>query len=222
MNDEDGYEDETYDDSPQSARQRAEAFVRTAVLFECGLALVAIGLGWLFDIPAWISQSGESGNPGLIAGMVGLGIVGTIPLLGFFFWLEWSESNLLGDLREVVESKVVPLFREATVLELGLISLAAGVGEEALFRGFLQTALQAGLGADAGPVLPILLASLIFGLAHYISHEYMVLTTLMGVYMGVWFWWTGDLIVPMVIHFLYDWFALTYMKYNTEPVADES
>lgn len=221
VDDEDQYDDETYDDSPQTARQRAEAFVRTAVLFECGLVLVAIGLGWLFEVPAWVSASWESGDPLSIAGMVSLGILGTLPLLGFFFWLEWDRSNILGDLREVVERRIVPLFREATVLELGLISLAAGIGEEALFRGFLQTAIQMGLGEDAGPLLPILLSSLLFGLVHYISKEYVILTTLMGLYLGTWFWWTGDLIVPIIIHFLYDWFALTYMKYNATPVAEK-
>ncbi len=220
------YDDEDdYDFDPTSAqarltpRERSESFIRTTVLVESGLAFVAVGLGWLLDVPPWISASWQSESVWAVLRAIGLGTVATIPLLAVFLWLQYSRIESLNDLQELIQKQIVPLFSKATFLELGLISLAAGLGEEALFRGVIQTYLQKLMGVDGGPAIPILLASLLFGLVHFVSREYLLLSTLMGLYLGLWFWWTEDLIVPIVIHTLYDWFALVYLQ-RTVPVSE--
>lgn len=203
-----------------TARERAESFIRTAVLFESALAFVAVALGWMLDVPAWVSASGENGSVLAVLGAIGLGTVATLPLLVAFLALQYSSIPSMEELQEFMERQIVPLFREASVVELGLISLAAGLGEEALFRGVVQGYLQTLMGTDASPVVPILISSLLFGLAHYVTKEYLLISALMGAYLGLWFWWTGDLIVPIVIHALYDWFALIYLR-QMAPTTDQ-
>ena len=81
-----------------------------------------------------------------------------------------------------------------------MVSLAAGVGEEVLFRGFLQAWFEARLGAVGG----LLAASILFGAAHPITAGYVAIAALMGAYLGALWQWTGNLLVPIVTHALYD------------------
>jgi len=213
FDDDDQYDfEDPYDDSDLSPREIAESFIRTAVLFESALAIIAVGLGWFLGQPPWVSTSWESGSGVAILLAIGLGTLATLPLIAVFYWLQNTSLGSLDELQQLMEEQIVPLFREATWLELGLISLAAGLGEEALFRGVLQSYLQSLMSLDHGPALPILLVSLLFGLVHFITKEYLLLATIMSIYLGIWFWWTGDIIVPIITHTLYDWFALMYLK----------
>ncbi len=222
FDDEDDYDYEDPVGPEMTARERAEGFIRTAVLFESALAFVAVGLGWLVGVAPWISTSWDTGTAAAIFASIGTGALATLPLLAAFMWLQYAEIDSLNELQEFMDRQIVPLFREATLLELGLISLAAGLGEEALFRGVIQTYLQQLMGADAGPAVPILLTSLLFGVVHYVSREYFIITAIMGAYLGIWFYYTGDIIVPIVIHTLYDWFALAYLKKMTPEMEAES
>jgi uncharacterized protein len=102
-----------------------------------------------------------------------------------------------------------------------LISLSAGVGEEMLFRGVLQASLSAWLGVAWG----LGLASVLFGLLHPISIAYMVITGILGLYLGAVYAglvgmrvgpnWIGieggNLLTVMVTHALYDFGALGYL-----------
>jgi len=222
FDDEDDYDYEDPFGPEMTARERAEGFIRTAVLFESALAFVAVGLGWLVDVAPWISASWDTGHVLSVLGAIGLGAVATLPMLVAFMILQYSNIEAIGELQEYMDRQIVPLFREATLLELGMISLAAGLGEEALFRGVIQTYLHQLMGPDAGPAVPILLTSLLFGLVHYVTREYFIISAVMGAYLGLWFYYTGDIIVPIVIHTLYDWFALAYMKKYAPELEDES
>ncbi|PQO27968.1 hypothetical protein C5Y96_16445 [Blastopirellula marina] len=212
FDDEDDYDYEDPLGPEMTARERAEGFIRTAVLFESALAFVAVGLGWLVDVAPWISASWDTGHAAAVLGAIGVGALATLPLLAAFMVLQYSNFQSLNELQEYMDRQIVPLFREATLFELGMISLAAGLGEEALFRGVIQTYLHQLMGPDAGPAVPILLTSLLFGLVHYVTREYFIISAIMGAYLGLWFYYTGDIIVPIVTHTLYDWFALAYMK----------
>lgn len=98
------------------------------------------------------------------------------------------------------------LFEHARPGAVVLVSLLAGVGEELLFRGVVQ----AGLVSPLTPFGAILIASVLFGAAHAVSLSYWVLATLMGIYLGLLYHWTGNLLVPIVVHALYDWVAIHF------------
>lgn len=101
---------------------------------------------------------------------------------------------------------VAVLFRRTRPGAVVLVSALAGIGEELLFRGVIQ----AGLVAWLTPASGIVIASLLFGLAHAVSFSYLVLATLMGLYLGLLYHWTGNLLVPILVHALYDWVAIRY------------
>ena len=82
--------------------------------------------------------------------------------------------------------------------------LTAGVGEEVLFRGFLQGALGQWLGTGPGLVL----ASVVFGAAHPVTPAYVLIASVIGVYLGGLWLVSGNLLVPMLAHGLYDFVAL--------------
>jgi len=66
-------------------------------------------------------------------------------------------------------------------LQLLVISALAGIGEEALFRGVVQAAIGQWSGL---PWLGLLVASVLFGLAHMITATYAVVAALIGAYLG--------------------------------------
>ncbi|MGY8769192.1 MAG: CPBP family intramembrane glutamic endopeptidase [Pirellulales bacterium] len=197
-------------------RQISERFVQTAVIFEGLLVVVAIFLGWVSQTTIWVSPSSDTASLLEIAKAISWGGIATVPMVLLLHFLEHEDNHLFTDLRQLMQSQIVPLFCKASIWELAVIALAAGVGEEALFRGLLQPWFIALIGSGSSPMFGILLASILFGLVHYVTMEYAILATVMGLYFGLLFWMSGDLIVPITVHFLYDWYALVYLrnKYN--------
>jgi membrane protease YdiL (CAAX protease family) len=195
-------------DSPADQRRNITAI---AFAFEGGLGILALTFGlWLDHWPlpgveltaeAWPAQQTA----------VLWGIAATVPML-LGMWL--GDRFAFGPLLEVkrdVERLVVPMFANCSILDLALISLAAGFGEEMLFRGLLQSGLAEWLRPPLGPWVAVLAASFAFGLVHMVSTAYAVLATLIGVYLGVLLLCSGNLLTPVVAHGLYDFIALLYL-----------
>lgn len=88
-----------------------------------------------------------------------------------------------------------------------LISIGAGVGEEALFRGGLQTLLIDYLGPLAG----ILIASALFAVVHLSKPPIMGIIFAIGLLFGTIYYATGSLVLVMIAHAVYDVFALHYL-----------
>lgn len=101
-----------------------------------------------------------------------------------------------------------------------LVSLTAGVCEEILYRGFVTQYFSGSLGAaiSLGTVGAWLTASLFFGLAHaYQGVTGIVRSGLGGLLLGVIAILSGGLLIPIVLHFLFDLQLLWVYR----PVADE-
>lgn len=174
--------------------------VRLAVVFEGGLIVLAWGLGWLLGFPPfdqlYLSWQG-----------IIWGVVATFPpLLGAWWCAHIKWGPFLRLMREL-EGKIVPLFSDCSYFELAVISLLAGLGEESLFRGVIQTALVDWLGAWGA----LLAASTLFGLGHLITPTYAVLAGLLGLYLGELLLSYDNLLVVIVVHALYDFVALIYL-----------
>lgn len=168
--------------------------------FEGGLLLLAMLLGWLFDLPlASLTQPTWQGT--------WQGLLAILPMLLLLLATTHLPVGPLRRIREILEESFLPLFRESRFPDLVLVTLLAGLGEEWLFRGVLQ----AGLAAWMNPWLAVALASLLFGLAHAITPAYAVLAGLIGVYFGAIFLITGDLYVVVFAHAVYDLIALEYL-----------
>lgn len=88
-----------------------------------------------------------------------------------------------------------------------LVSLSAGVCEEILYRGFVTQYLSGSLGAtlSLGTVGAWLTASLFFGWAHaYQGVTGIVRSGLGGLLLGAIAILSGGLLIPIVLHFVFD------------------
>jgi membrane protease YdiL (CAAX protease family) len=182
--------------------------VALIILFEGALLPIAWFLSWLFSLPLKLS-------PGAAA--ISLGIAATLPMWGLLRWARNSNAAVLRELFQWVESNLLPLFREASSWQLATVAVLAGLGEELLFRGVVQQGLQAWLGPWTG----LLLASLLFGLAHWVSRAYLAFALVMGLYLGLLYWISGDLLVPVIVHGLYDFVALRMLLGPASPVRTD-
>lgn len=118
----------------------------------------------------------------------------------------------LADLRRQVEVVVGELFGKASWRGIAAVAIAAGAGEELLFRGALQPLFERWWGPAAG----LAAASLLFGLVHAVSAAYFVFATIVGLYLGWLAWWFDDLVAPIAVHAIYDWAALaTVLRWNS-------
>jgi len=174
-----------------------------ALVFEGGLAVLACLLAWLFGLKhPPLTQIPY--DPRAIL----WGVAATFPLLAGLWLSTRYPIGPLKDLKRVVQELIVPMFRRATLLDFALVSLVAGVGEEMLFRGFVQEGLTQLSGNEW---LALGLASVLFGLAHPITATYAVLAVLIGAYLGLLWLLSGNLLAPMITHALYDFGALVYL-----------
>ncbi len=208
------------EDQPESSR----GITRLTLLVEFGLAAAALILGGLFGkLPLDqldLSQSAVRKN--LLA--IALGVVATLPMLAILPYTQRSQFPPIVRLRKLVDDFIAPLFAGTTILQLALISFAAGVGEELFFRAFLQQSLAVGIGQPHGVWIGLIIASLIFGACHWLTTTYAVLATGIGIYMGLLLIATDNLIVPIVAHGLYDFVALLYLvrSSRTAPVNENA
>lgn len=173
--------------------------LRVILAIELGLALLALLLALAFGLTPW--QDVSLNGPALF-----VGLAATLPMIGSFLLLERANWAFLDELERLVERVLVPMFRDMPGWGLLLVALSAGICEELLFRGVIQ----AGLESVAGGVVGLVVASLAFGLAHALNRAYFLVATLAGAYLGLLYLLTDSLLIPMIVHFLYDGFALHY------------
>ena len=168
-------------------------------LIESLPAVVAVGAGGLLHRPL-LAGCHWSMRDAL------LGFMAATPLLASFQFMLRSRRRWLAEIREFLERTVRPLFGSWAIWRLIVISLLAGVGEELLFRGVLQ----GGLAQKLGPWLALGVASLLFGLAHFVNWSYALVACVMGGYLGGLWLASGNLLTPIVTHAVYDLAALIY------------
>jgi membrane protease YdiL (CAAX protease family) len=159
--------------------------------------LVALGLGRLGGVPAFEHLRLE-GRSALI------GAAGALPMLGLLLWCLRTTWGPMHRLVALVEERLGPYLTGASAGGIVLLAVLAGVGEEALFRGVIQTWL-----AERAPLsVAVAAASLLFGVGHWLSASYAILASLIGAYLGILFLLSDNLLAPMVAHAAYDVVAL--------------
>jgi uncharacterized protein len=181
--------------SPPTACQMPKIqFLKLTTLFSAGLASVTLVLNrWLTGeyFPAPVALTGQA---------AGLAVVAAIPLMAVILLLVRVDPifmpGILAKLRQIK-----PLLIGLKQTERIYIAVLAGFSEELLFRGFLQ------------PLVGIAAASIIFGAMHAVTFGYFLLAGAMGFYLGWLFQSTGNLLVPMAVHALYDVFALNLLAW---------
>lgn len=200
----DDHREMVMDEEPRDDNEDGElshvVVVMFAVFSEVGLAPFSLFLGWLLAHPPLITFQWDPKD-------TMIGVLAAVPLiLLFLVMITWPIGPLVA-VKEFCDQEVVGLFHDSSWSELALISLTAGVGEEMLFRGVIQASLADWLGITTG----ITLTSILFGVLHPISYAYVVITAILGLYLGAIWVYNGNLITVMITHGLYDFAALAYL-----------
>ncbi len=107
------------------------------------------------------------------------------------------------DYAEELTGSLAKEFARATPAQIVLGGLTAALGEEIFFRGFIQCAW----GILAGTAL--------FGLAHWGKKDIRVVSLwsfAQGFLLGLLFWGSGRLLVPMIAHGLFDISGFAYFR----------
>jgi len=191
-------------------------FLNLSGLFEGGLIVVALAVGWLFDV-----------NPveSLTFDWAALlwGFLAAIPIFGLFLLFHRFPLGPMAPIKRFLIEMLGPMLSVCRWFDLVLLALLAGLAEEVLFRGLLQPWMERSWGATAG----LAGSNVLFGLAHLITPLYAVVAGLIGLYLGFLLDAIGErnLLVPVVTHAVYDYLAFLVVlrayrqEQMPEPVA---
>ena len=163
-------------------------------------------MAWILYRRQWVEEMTLGRSPGLSWPLNGvLWIVGAFPLAQVVYWFnktaiplpEWMtqmEESTGGLLKAflVMDSPGEFLF---SMLVMGVLP---AVGEELIFRGFLQR--QLGL-TKIGPHAAVWVAALIFSAIHF-QFEGFLPRVLLGALLGYLYFFTRNLWVPIAAHFM--------------------
>ncbi|WP_425617662.1 lysostaphin resistance A-like protein [Anatilimnocola sp. NA78] len=193
----------------------AQRFVFITVLFEGGLAAIALVAGWLLGFSPWYGmQLGINDGAHDFVRLtrdVLWGVFATAPAVLMLMVGDGDRWQPLRAVKDQVTEMLGRYLRDATALQLLLIAGFAGFGEELLFRGLIQAGLAEWLPGPWALIGSLAVASILFGLCHYLSHTYFALATLAGAYFGLLMIVSGSVLPAMVAHALYDFVALVYL-----------
>lgn len=152
-----------------------------------GAGVMEVPVPWGLDRPA-------------LAVVAGVSVAALLAALNL--WLLRRRAGLWRRVRVAVDEVLVPTFSILGSRQIVVVSVAAGIGEELFFRGWLQ------------PAFGLIAASLAFGLAHVAGSRMLafgVWAAGMGVVMGSLAVATGGILAPVTAHACYDVLAFHYL-----------
>jgi len=181
-----------------------------ALVVEGSLFVVAMILGALFDAPPLATWAGADGPS------AAWGVAASLPPALAIMWALHQRASFAWRLLEQAGESVGALLRLAP-WQLAIVAMLAGLTEDALYRGVLQIAatdtLATWLDGGMAQIYGVGVGALLFGLAHPISHAYVVFAVLFGSWMGVLLLLVGNLLAPIVAHAAYDFILLLYIRW---------
>ena len=189
----------------EAQRPSPVSLLRLALAGELVLVLLAL---------AWARYRGlplnAAGGPWLRDAAAGVAAAAALAIVNHWLLCGAPAAGPVRAVRRVYRDLRKPAFAGIGAREVVVISLAAGIGEELLFRGVLQ------------PEIGLIPASLVFGALHMGGRGTLAFggwVALMGAALGWLAAATGGLLAPIVAHALYDAAALAYIRRGRECAA---
>jgi membrane protease YdiL (CAAX protease family) len=184
------------------------------------LILVSVGIAKALHI----SNSGLGPNFILDGSAFQMGCLATLPLIGLAFVLDKFEKDVpaLLEVSRATQRSVLAMLGEkrkpmtALVASLGL-GIAAGVGEEMLFRGIIQGELV----TQVGDIVALISSAIVFGALHAVTPLYAILAGVASLYFGELYLSYDNLAVPIVCHAVYDVWALLSAHWAITGMTEE-
>jgi membrane protease YdiL (CAAX protease family) len=175
-------------------------------------------LRWPRDVPAGSPAHSLLGQrPWIVRHLSWLGIgvpLGVLAGWGTYLGVRWLlvagfGPGLTHQSEKSLMEEMVNLFgRWDLTLAILIIGLGPGIGEELWCRAFLGR----GLVARYGPIVGVVLTSFFFGLIH-LEPRQGTMAALMGLCLHYSYLTTRSLLVPMLLHFLNNSFAVTVIRF---------
>ncbi len=171
-----------------------------ALVFEGALLALALALGALLGVAPFSTARFDARD-------LAWGVAATGPLVLALWWSLHKPWRPVERLTQAVLDQLGPLLASSSLGGLAVVAVLAGIAEEAFFRGVVQAALHDVIGTTPA----ILAAAALFGIAHLVTPLYAILAAAIGVYLGVLFAITGNVVAPALTHALYDFIALVWV-----------
>lgn len=190
------------DDGPPFSPRSILGLSVIMYLVSCGIAL---GGAWLTGVRLPVGH-----RPALAE--FGAGLILTLPLFAGLLAVRHAPWPWARELWTRPQELLGPAIARMNFLELLLVAAMAGVGEELLFRGFLQAWLSE-TSVLAGLIVP----NLLFGLLHWVTPAYAGGAFVVGLYLGSALRWgpSTTVVSLMTAHTVYDLVALYWLARTT-------
>lgn len=183
-----------------------------AFVFECALVAVAAIVGYVVGVSPVSRLSLSLSEWRQTATAIGWGLAATLPPLAGLAISMRIDLRPVRGLRALMQRRILPMFAESSTLELAAVSLAAGLGEELLFRGLVQDGIAKFVGGSAALPAGLIGASILFGLGHAATPAYGFLAFGMSLYLCGLYEFTDSLLAPIIAHAAYDFVALLILQ----------
>lgn len=172
-----------------------------AVCGTAAIGLAAFGLGLVLNVPLapqidWTAHG------------VAWGLAAVLPLAVFLWWFVRSDHRAVARFRRSQIEFFADIGFEFTPGRILVMGVAAGIAEELMFRGLLQTWMS----GFAPLAVAIVAPNLLFGVLHMRTILYALIAGLVGVYLGALYALTDNLLAPIIAHGVYDLIALEYTR----------
>ena len=210
-NSNDDNDDSSNNNSTEENGDDRQSFLKISVAFYVLMFLgSAVGMDYANVHPSMIEQV-QILN-------LDIGTIWSLPLLVSLAFVLVIDERLefVREVKEMFTESVIPQVASGGANGILLLSLGAGIGEEALFRGFLMplisnSAIQNGfVNEDLAANVSLCTTSIIFGLLHAITPAYQIWATIAGFLFGYEYMNDG-LGTAMFTHAFYDFIAFAFI-----------
>ncbi|MEZ4956393.1 MAG: type II CAAX endopeptidase family protein [Saprospiraceae bacterium] len=188
-------------------------FMRGALLINHLLSFLVPALltGYVFFRKKWAVEVGIRHAPPISKLVLGVLLtVMAFPLAQVAFtanrWIvekiSWLQNMVAAESasENLMEGLLVMPSPWEMIFSLVVMAVIPAIGEEMVFRGILQKQMQR---ITTNPYTGILVTALIFSLAHFQIQRFFAIF-LLGVVLGLIFYWTKNLWVPIAGHFVFN------------------
>lgn len=186
-----------------------QKYLKKSLIFEASLGFFAVVFGYMTNSNPLMQIKIEMLD-------VLYGLLFCLPILPMFLIISYIPWEPFVQINKKLDETLLPLFRDFSWVDIALVSLLAGVCEELMFRGWLE-----GLGREYLGILgSAIVVNILFGLAHFITPMYALFAVFMGGILSFAVWFTDNLLVAIIMHAVYDFFALGwYLNFKSQPKA---
>ena len=215
-----------HDDLPLTT----DSFFWTTTLASLGLGIGALLVGWVVSLD--VRESIPSLDPTDISPVLkGIfwGLMAAVPMFLVMQLIKRIPLAAIQDLERLSEEEFTHAMLSLRPVQMALIGLCSGIGEELLFRGLLMPGISEWfewrtktLGITNVPallpvVIGLVVSSILFGAVHSITKAYVVISGLMGLYLGGLMLYWDNLLVPITAHAVYNTTEMLLGKYLNDP-----